>query len=276
MQILHTFTMRPSPEQRRTLQALGIEIPPGVDAHPGTYAFVNFEIDEAHSKWKLLEELLDDWRASETIYTRFTRSEITTADYAALVGEWHCGYPQPRQLDRGYLAATYDLAHWCNQCGMGASQKAPFQMRAEPRWGRRSILQMHWVFDEFFVTPQAWQNVFAKHGVGKKAVLSSRGHELETVVQLDICEHVDIHGVDYPTERCARCTRTKYCPISRGRFPSLRAGPSGAIVRTREYFGSGGRAFKSTIISQPLAADILERNLRGASFVPVITDIAAI
>ena len=43
---------------------------------------------------------------------------------------------------------------------IGAKQVSPFRMKESPNWGRRSILQMNWLFDEYFVKPEVWNAVF--------------------------------------------------------------------------------------------------------------------
>jgi hypothetical protein len=107
------------------------------------------------SKWPQLQVLLRKWGHSEGhVTTEFSKEEIDSARWIE-VGAWHHGYPQPED-DFGYLRATYDLSEWCDACGIGLKQKASFQMKGEPRWGRRAILQLNWVFDELFVTPEVW------------------------------------------------------------------------------------------------------------------------
>lgn len=64
--------------------------------------------------------------------------------------------------------------------------------------------------------------------------------ELSTVVQLVVDETVPIVPGGLSAERCADCGRLKYLPVNRGFFPKLTAEPVGSMVKTAEYFGSGG------------------------------------
>lgn len=48
----------------------------------------------------------------------------------------------------GYLMTTYG-GTGCGVCGVGQLQKAPFSMRAEPKWGRRHMMQLNWVADDW-------------------------------------------------------------------------------------------------------------------------------
>jgi len=70
---------------------------------------------------------------------------------------------------------------------MGLVQKAPFRMRGEPKWGTKHILQMNWVFDEFFVRIEVWDKVFRKFGIEKLPVVQHKTDKpLESVVQLKV------------------------------------------------------------------------------------------
>src|SRR6267154_2692942 len=59
----------------------------------------------------------------------------------------------PRTHEKmGYLAATFDLTEFCRNCGVGKKQIAPFQMRKDPGLKSTSMMQLNWVFDEFFTS----------------------------------------------------------------------------------------------------------------------------
>ncbi len=73
----------------------------------------------------------------------------------------------------------------------------------------------------------------------------------------------------HTTEKCERCGRTKYLPVTRGPFPALRDTPVGSMVRTAEYFGSGAQADQHLLMSQGLARALTAGGVRGASLTPV-------
>jgi hypothetical protein len=212
--------------------------------------------------------LFDRWRVFDSLTTEFTKGEIEAARWLDVVPDWHHGYPQPDE-DFGYLRVTYDLAEWCDACGIGLKQKAPYQMKGEPKWGRRGILQLNWVFDEYFVTPEIWSSFFKPFGIACRPVTNTKGAELKTVVQLVAEEEVGIVTDGLTPERCAKCGRVKYLPVTRGFFPALTTKPSGAIVKTREYFGSGAAAHRRVLVSQELARALVAAKVRGASLWPV-------
>lgn len=200
-----------------------------------------------------------------------SEKEVEAAEWLKPEIEWHHGYPQPNELDLGYREATYDLTEYCERCGIGLKQKAPFQIKGEPKWGKRNILQLNWVFDEYFVTPEVWASVFKPLGIECRPVLNTKSAELKTVVQLVAREDVGIvtNGLSTEEAACSKCGRTKYLPVTRGPFPPLKAEPSTAMVKTSEYFGSGASAHKGLLISQAVGRALLANKVRGVSLRPV-------
>ncbi len=208
-------------------------------------------------------------RAVDIVSTHFSKEELAAARWLALEPSWHHGYPQPDEGRFGYREVTCEVADFCEQCGIGLRQKAPFRMKSEPKWGRNGILQLHWVFDEFFVRPEVWSTVFHPNGVGCRPVLDAKGAELKTVVQLVIQEEVDVVVEDLATEHCAHCGRVKSLPVTRGAFPPLANEPSARMAKTREYFGSGASAHRGVLVSQEVARALAAKKVRGASVRPV-------
>lgn len=269
MRIMHRLAFPATPAEKKQLDDLGIK-PKTVTAMPGGGdPFIAFDIGEDDPKWPQLRSLLQRWGFSEGhVSTSFTKKELDSARWLE-IGAWHHGYPQPDEDVFGYRQATYDLTDWCGACGIGKKQRAPFQMKGEPKWGRNAIMQLVWVYDELFVTPDAWTRVFKPAGVACRPVLNTKGVELKTVVQLVVEATVGIitDGLDF--ERCERCGRTKYLPVTRGAFPALRDVPTASLVRTAEYFGSGAQADQRVLISQDLARALTAGGVRGAELKPV-------
>jgi hypothetical protein len=142
-------------------------------------------------------------------------------------------------------------------------------MRGEPRWGRRGILQLNWVFDQYFVTPLVWTTVFRPFGIPCQPVLKRGGVELQTVVQLDVVEDVNVRTENLDRELCPACGRGKYLPMKRGPLPELTTPPLGHMAKTREYFGSGASAHHEVVMSQELGSAFRAAKIRGASVHPV-------
>ncbi|MFO0641697.1 MAG: hypothetical protein U0183_20905 [Polyangiaceae bacterium] len=269
MRVVHRIGFRASDTQRRALEALGVKLPSAVSLPGGGEPpLLTFDVDENHPNWNSLSALFDGWGVFNMVRTEFTKKELESTRWLE-VGAWHHGYPQPDDEELGYLQATYDLTDWCESCGIGKKQKAPFQMKREPKWGRNAIMQLIWVYDELFVTPDAWIRAFKPAGVACRPVLNTKGVELKTVVQLVVEASVGIVTDGLAFERCERCGRTKYLPVTRGPFPALRDVPTASLVRTAEYFGSGGQADRRVLMSQDVARALNAAGVRGAVLMPV-------
>lgn len=269
MRIIHRFAFRLSPQRREELVSLGVQPEAGVEMPGGGDPFVAVLVPEDQENWSRLKAKFDLWQVRGSVSTEFSKAEIRAARWVELEPEWHHGYPQPREDEFGYLKATYDLSDYCPECGTGKAQKAPFQMKGEPKWGRRGILQLNWVFDEYFVTPEVWASAFEPQGVGCRAVLNRKHVELKTVVQLVVEEWVGIDVTDLPSQTCGRCRRVKYLPHTRGFFPPLVNEPTAAMVKTSEIFGDGASAHHAVLISQDIARALTTERIKGASLKPV-------
>jgi hypothetical protein len=260
MRVVHRIAVRSTDEIRAELAAFGID----VDAR----GVIGFDVGEDHAAWPAIREWVARRRASDLVSTEFTTSEVDAADWLDVIPEWHHGYPQPD--DGGYRSVTYDLRDYCAACGVGARQIAPFRMRGEPRWGRRGILQLNWVFDEYFVRPQVWAEVFEPLGVRCGPVLSARGDRtLETVVQLLVEEEVDLRIEGFDVAACLSCRRPKYLPVVRGLSPGIPADPNGPLVWSAQWFGAGGSGHRLVYASRALHRALRSDPVRGIAFRPV-------
>lgn len=263
MRIVHRISENVTAADRQILARLGIIAGEGIDG------LVTFEVDEDHEQWSAIADWVKQNGAFDYVSTEFTKLEIDQADWLVIMPSWHHGYPQPDEDNNGYLQATYDLKNYCEVCGTGLKQKAPFQMKGEPKWGRRGILQMNWVYDQYFVRPEVWETVFKPFGISCRPVTNRKGAELKTVIQLDVSEEVDMKTEGLRGEACKLCGRTKFQGVVRGQYPPLTSSPKAAMVRSRDYFGSGGGANHAVMISKDLARVFSEAKVQGASLNPV-------
>lgn len=266
MKVIHRISARIDQGLMRKLHELGVEIVPGL---------TSFEVSEDHPNWGKISELMHG--ALDVISTKFSSQEIAAATGLRLEPQWHWGYPQPEK-DRGYLSATYDLSAYCGTCGIGAVQRAPFKIKGEPRWGRRDILQLNWIFDEYFVPPAVWEEVFASCGVGYREVLDSRsGNPARTVVQVKIDQLApgELQLGGHEVKMCQECGRKKYLPYTRGCFPETLADDGlPSAFRSREYFGDGALGYQAITVTGTLADRVRERKLSGVSLTPVCQVVA--
>jgi hypothetical protein len=265
VQIVHRYVLsRRNASARTELGALGIEAP----AISGQDSFHAFTVAEDDPRWPAVAVWATRHEILTTQRTKFSTHDLDEASWLCLSSKGNNGYPQPHD-DFGYLAATYDLTHYCDRCGTGNYQNAPFRLRGEPRWGKRTIFSIHWVYDQFFVRPDYYTTIFEPIGFAAREVLSRGGRRLTTVVQLVIENEVPVAADGYPYEPdCPACGRRKYLPIVRGNFPAPLREPTGVAARTREWFGSGGSARREVLVPQAVRQALVAAGVRGLDFVP--------
>jgi len=229
-----------------------------------------FEISESDPRWPRAQALLQDYPGSvDVVSTTFTVEELRASPWLTVHPQWHHGYPMPED-DFAYRKATYDLSEYCQPCGTGPRQKRAFRMCREPRWGRRSILQLNWVFDEYFVTPDLWASVFEPRGIRCRPVLHHRTLEpLSTVLQLVVPDVFPCSpSLDTPKAGiCTVCGRPKRRPHVRGFFPATPScSQSFSLVKSAEFFGSGGSAWRMVFASQDLYQALTRVTAKGITF----------
>jgi len=110
-------------------------------------------------------------------------------------------------------------------------------------------------------------------GITSRPVLDHKSSiPLTTVVQCDFGAMAEssLRLGDHPFYHCPRCERRKYLPFTRGCFPRLDSPPiHRKVVKSKEYFGDGGKAFRMIIVPRELYIAIHGAGLRGCSFTPV-------
>jgi hypothetical protein len=258
---------------------------------------VHFEISENHPHWPQIRELAARYDAFSPVSVRvkYSAAEIAAAPWLSVRATRHTGYPQPEDE---YQYQVYDANDYCDRCGIHPTQAAPFRLKSAPTV-RDSFRQLNWVFDEFFVTSQV-RELFDDagiRGVGYgPCIHHSSGRPLESVSQLLVLDVLppslvtsELYTVtcrpdneegpakasggrlryadDYPY-----CGRVKYhWPLLGQTTYAAEAFRHAAdIVKSHEWFGSGGSASREVLVSQKVCRLLIDHKLRGVSFVPVV------
>lgn len=261
MRVDHRISLGSSATVQAELAALGVE----VEAE----GFIAFVVPESDPRWPAVAAWVAQEKPVDLVTTHFTKAEIAKAAWVELVPNWFHGYPEPDSDDFGYRHTTYDDSAFCPECGVGLRQVAPFRMAKEPKWGTRSLLQLHWVYDEFFAEPQLLADVFEGFGVQGREVLGPRAARLDTVLQLVVPEvaAVDTEGLAF--DDCPRCHTRKYVHPVDDASPRLVAPPAGVhMLRSDAWFGTGGEAHHLVYVSQDLTRALQTAGARGAGFRP--------
>lgn len=271
MRIVHRIAFNADAVRMRRLRDLGVNIAQPVGIPGSSSSMGSFEISEDNPAWDEVRSLTSAWRATDVVRTVFTAGEISRADWLVVRPTWHCGYPQPAPAEFGYRNTTYRGHGACALCGVGLKQVAPFELEGEPSWGVKGILQLNWVFDEFFVRPEVFERHFLPFGVGSREVVGPKGVPLSSVVQLDIRESVGVDTTGLQWTECEQCHTKRYLPVVRGSFPCMCSAPAAHAVKTAEYFGSGAGAHHAVLFSGQLVRSLNDGRVRGVSYLPVDT-----
>jgi hypothetical protein len=206
----------------------------------------------------------------------------------------HFGYPQPED---GYGLNTYGPTTYCKRCGIHQAQLHDFRFRSEPKAQRTQFLQLNWVMDELFVRPEVRAELEKARitGIGfRPAVHHRSGQILKSIQQLVVLTTISpalvMDGVqtvtcklnneegptpagmisslacppDYPY-----CGRVKYMGAPPFRFRRSAFDQAPDIVKSHEWFGGGGAAFRDIFASERVIDLIKAREWRGLGWEPV-------
>ena len=265
MEVIHRFSTRLTPRIEQCLRLAGVEL-------EREDVLFSFDISDADRRWPRVKMIALEFDFLDIQSMEYGDEELASADWLELLTIWACGYPQPSRTFN-YLKITYNLDEYCDKCGIGAIQKAPFKMRREPGWRKRNITQLYWVADEFFVKPDLWESAFKPFGIECLPVVKGRKGEqtLESVVQikLDTVADTPLMAGEHPTVTCEVCGRTKYEGFYPGFRPRPEVFPDVPIFRVKDYFGSGAMSARPVYIRADLYRKLLECGVRGAVFEPV-------
>jgi hypothetical protein len=266
MKIIHHFGVKISQEEDvEAFSAIGIQLDRGPANLPGS-RIASFEIAEDDPRWFEAKRLAENCKITDFARTEFSDAELESADVHCIVASGHKGYPEPSD-NMGYLGVTYDQSEHCSRCGIGLRQVQPFRIAFDPIL-KQKVLQLNWIFDEFFVSREVWAQIFEPLGIGFWSVLSSKtGEILDSVVQLQVSERADLEFEPEDSYRCPECGLTKFPLSLRGLAPRPRSIPA-AIFRSTEFFGSGANAFNRVFVSWSVFKAIQRSGLRGMRFYP--------
>ena len=199
--------------------------------------------------------------------TKFSDAELDGAQFLGLIASGQFGYPEPSE-DWGYLDATFDASEHCRICGVGAKQIAPFRLKEPPTARKNSVIQLNWIFDEYFVASGVWASVFKPSGVrSRPVVLHQTGRVIESTVQIRIDAICEVESDRLPMQECGACGRIKYEYSLRGPYPAP-VSPTAEIFKSSQWFGAGGRAFRLVMVSRDVFRRVREAGLRGITFCP--------
>ncbi len=260
----------------------------------GSYIWVCI-LDDEDPIWRTFKSDLLEEDGVVTSRAFYSEEERAVASYLVMFAQGHHGFPQPER-DLGYIEDTYEMKGHCESCGIGGRQIAPFRIRKEFGARHSQFLQLNWVFDEFFIRNSVAE-AFSKAGVnGVKwfaPVIHKSGAPSSETVQLAVEETLkpSLYTEGFQTVTCMPgneegtpiwigadkaegnpyCGRIKYHPKPSEplRFDASAFDSAQDIIKSAEWFGSGGNAFRLTLVSQKVYRLVKEAGWRGVEFEPV-------
>lgn len=215
-------------------------------------------------------------------------------EWYQLYSTGHFGYPQPEDT---WESAVYDTAGYCPRCGIGGVQRRPFRFRSEPKASHSQFIQLNWVFDEFFVRPEV-RPALEMAGINGASFGPALRHrtveplaEVEQLIVLSLlpgglvteglqtvtCKagneesslsEAPQHTLRYPPGT-PYCGRVKYHHPPTLRFRAAAFAQAPDLVKSAEWFGSGGEAFRAVLASARVVALAKQRRWRGLKWKPV-------
>lgn len=243
---------------------------------------VTIEIYEDEENWVIVSELMkyhDILSLKECVYTK---AEYNNAMWFTVRSKWRWGYPQPEDKFN-YKQITYNDCAYCLSCGSGLLQKAPFQIKSQPSWGRRNFLMLNWIEDELFVNNNAEKLLVNSELKGFKLtpVINNKSkEELKSIKQIQITSILPIglkryNDIVASEKECELCGVTKIILAGKGIsfFKDTFDGIDVDIVKSFESFGDGLMSSKLIIVSKAFYEFIkAERLDQDLVFQPIMLD----
>lgn len=263
MNVIHRITFRDGEPAEKVFAKAGFKIKDGMNT---------LDVGENHADWETIKEAIAKYGIYGFQYrTEFTKKEMEAAQFYALIGEWNFEYPQPSDAF-GYKEITYKPGIGCRKCGVGLEQQKPFSIKKGPTWGKRNILQLNWVFGEYFASNELKEKLNGKiPGVRFLEVLKyPKGTVLDDIFQLVVEKEVPLAiPENAKIEACDSCDNKKYLPelLARGFFP-LPVETNFSIAKSKQYLGSGGQAYQVTVVSKATYQLLVEVGINGVNFIP--------
>ena len=178
-------------------------------------------------------------------------------------------------------------------CGIGAIQKAPFQIETDSIAKKNHFLQLNWVFDDLFLRIEVESQLKISKLTGitfTEPLLHKKPHSCGTLVQLQIestlsagllseglheitCRENNEESWVPPNLPSAHpyCGNIKYHYEMKGpyRFKKNIFTSCPDLIKSHEWFGSGASASRLIIASQKFREIASTKKWRGIYFEPI-------
>jgi hypothetical protein len=249
MKIMHHIVTNWDIQKAKTLQKeCGLIVP--------SEGYKSIQVTEDVSYFKA-KKFFDKWNVLDIPYTTFSTKEISSSKFNRISSTWINGYPQPEEK---YIEECYDLSKHCNKCNLGAKQIAPFWIKSEPKWGKKTSFNLNWIgSDILFVNTQLYLEVFEPLGIKGVAPKVGRNKlDSNKCVQLIIPNSTSpMSSLEHRKNICSKCNQIIHDPINEGFLPSFKDKISGtSLVKTIETFGGEDNSYQLIIADSLLVSKL--------------------
>ncbi len=245
------------------------------EGHNPKSGYTAYQIEE--SEYLRLKDFFDSWSITGIKYPLFTKKELKESLLSAKSGGHNHGYPMP-DMNGGYLELTYDLSDYSKNSGIGKKQKNAFRLKNVPKAGKKRMFGVGWIFDEYFVDIELYNEVFRPLGIKSRPILKyKKDIPFDTHVQLVLEETEETLDLkDNPIETCQETGRWKYQPMPQGFYPRYK-NIIAPIFKSKEWFGSGAEAHKRIFITQELREKLIEMKIEKPQwYIPTVEGYSSI
>jgi hypothetical protein len=250
---------------------------------------IEFYLYEDNSNFEILKKEIGKFLEPQVVGTEYEKADIENAGWF-IVNTGGYQYPQPED-DFAYLKATFDTENYCDLCGIGKLQNAPYRLGTLPKQHNNQFWGLHWEFESLFVR-QETKSLLEKENIKgirfSNPVLNKKNIPVEGFYQLHIESKLDKCFDNYNAQiitckinneeglntdnnlKC--CGRQKFNHPRIGGYLFDKNGfkPNFDIVESNEYFGSGASASKLQIVSKRIKNLVDKNKLKGLSFIPIM------
>lgn len=250
---------------------------------------LEFFLYEDNPMFSMMKERLQQFEIKPQIGTVYEEEDLTKANWFYIAAAGY-QYPQPEN-EFGYRRATFNLNNFCENCGIGKHQNAPFRLKTMPKQYNSQFWGLHWEHDAIFVRNETRSLLDAENIKGisfSRPVLNKNDQEVKDLWQMhiqteleagldshnlltEICEYADHKESREDIKLVHYCGRIKYNFPHRGGITinELAFQNMPDIVRSHEWFGSGGMALQLPIASKRVKEIVEKNKLRGLTFIPI-------
>lgn len=249
--------------------------------------FLEFFIYEDNPRFQELKKAIQAFDIIAQVGTIYDKADEAQANWF-IVSTGQYQYPQPED---GYKEATFDLSHYCNICGIGKVQNAPYRLKSEPKQQNSQFWGLHWEYEPIFVRQEA-KNILEQEQIQgvrfSQPVLHRKNIPVQGIYQLHMDMTLNPGFNPYNTNRITCkinneencnlnsdtkcCGRIKFHHPRRGGylFEAATFSANKDIALSHEYFGSGASANRLVIVSKRFKEIMDKYKLKGLEFVPIV------